>query len=110
MESIVQKFILPWKGLLGFAFVIAVVGCIQWGVSAAIRSNTVIARDAQCVLKSFDKESRTLIMKLDCGGAEDSTNDGEFIADYLMKPGPFACVRYSWVYASCKMLESEKPS
>ena len=101
--DIIRKFILTWRGLLCFSFVIALVCGIQWGVAVIIRNNTTIARNAECTSKSFDGSYAKMVMKLDCAGSDDETDDTGFIAAYLQKPGPFTCNRYNWAYASCKL-------
>ena len=109
-SKFVSNFVMTWGQLLGFGVVVVVVGGIQWGVHAAVVSNTVVARDAICTAKSYDSTNTNVVMKLDCGGSEDEINGSKFISAYLQKPGPFACIRYVWVYADCKLQEAEKSS
>ncbi len=109
-SGFVSNFIMTWMQLLGFGVVIVVIGGIQWGVHAAVVSNTVTDRDAVCSAKSYDSTNTNVVMKLDCGGNEDETNGSKFISAYLQKPGPFTCTRYVWAYADCKLQEAEKPA
>ncbi len=106
----VSNFIMTWGQLLVFGVVIAVIGGIQWGVHAAVVSNTAIARDAVCTAKSYGSANTSVVMKLDCDGNEDETDGSGFISAYLQKPGSFTCTRYVWAYANCKLQEAEKPS
>ncbi len=108
MRSIVKEFILPWKALLGFGLVIAIVGGAQWGAAAVVNANTFSATNVACTLKAFDNNNVNVLMKVDCGGSEDSTKDAAFIAAYLQKPGTFTCTRYNWAYADCKLQEAAK--
>lgn len=104
MTNIVEKFILPWKVLLVFVVVIAVIAVIQLMIALGIASNTVQAGDTTCAVKSVDVSGERLTALLDCGeSGETGTNNVRLIAAYIKGQKQFICTLYGGVGATeCK--------
>jgi hypothetical protein len=107
MEAIVKEVIIPWKGLIGFAFVILVVALVQLAVyGLTLYEPKVKAANITCTVKSYVEKDGVVTANLQCGEHEAYISNAEVLAAYLAKPQPLICTLYEGrEKADCKVTE-----
>lgn len=107
MEAIIERIVMPWKAMIVFVLLTALVGLAQLVVySFTIYEPKVKAGDITCTVKNYTREGVKVVANLRCGEHDAHISDAEFLAAYLSKPQPFVCTLYEGgERADCKTLK-----
>lgn len=103
MEKIVKEFVLPWPVLVLFGAIASLLITGEIGIAEWTKEGTVIARDAQCTLKSIEPKKKKFVAILDCSGSEESTEDLGFLTAMIKTPKTLSCTRYYGDQPTCEL-------
>lgn len=111
-----SRFILSWKGFLGWAVVLAIVIGLQYGIRYMIDDEAVVSDDTKCMVKGmrqseniFGKEAFSVELALDCGGIEAETNLARAVLYHIRHPAkPLACKTYRSGSIKCDQPEESE--
>jgi len=110
----VADVIMPWPGLVIFAFLVSGFIGLQVIIEQVIASSKTVASNVTCEVQSVDIGEKPVVwglgstvasMKVICGGKEYEVQTPSLIISYLYKKKPLSCSIDGAGGATCKVQE-----